>query len=150
MRVKYTKDLLEPIISRSINWASVCRELGVKPATGAQTHVKKRAVDFGIDFTHFLGSASNRCRQFKNKNINFYLENNTQISSHRLKKLLIRDGIKESLCEICRASQWLGEEIVLELDHINNDHFDNTLSNLMILCPNCHAQKTRKARMAKK
>ena len=30
--------------------------------------------------------------------------------------------------------------MVLELHHINGNHFDNTLENLQILCPNCHSQ----------
>jgi len=36
----------------------------------------------------------------------------------------------------------LGQPAPLELDHINSDHFDNSLENLQILCPNCHALKT--------
>jgi RecJ-like exonuclease len=34
----------------------------------------------------------------------------------------------------------LGEEIPLELHHIDGNHFNNDLSNLMVLCPNCHAK----------
>ena len=30
--------------------------------------------------------------------------------------------------------------MVLELHHINGNHFDNTFENLQILCPNCHSQ----------
>lgn len=33
----------------------------------------------------------------------------------------------------------MGIKIPLELHHINEDHYDNRLENLLILCPNCHA-----------
>jgi hypothetical protein len=151
MRITYTKELLEPVIKRSINWAQVCREIGVKALTGSQTHVKKRAKDFDIDFSHFLGSGSNLGKKFPSKhNVGFYLKNNSSGKSHYLKLRLFKDGIKEKKCEKCKLSVWMGEEMVLELDHKNENHFDNRLNNLEVLCPNCHAQKTRKARLAKK
>lgn len=36
--------------------------------------------------------------------------------------------------------RWNGKEAPLELDHINGVRLDNSLKNLRILCPNCHAQ----------
>lgn len=57
----------------------------------------------------------------------------------RLKWRLIEEGYKEFKCERCGLSEWLGGEIPLELHHINGDKDDNELSNLQILCPNCHA-----------
>jgi 5-methylcytosine-specific restriction endonuclease McrA len=35
----------------------------------------------------------------------------------------------------------LGKPIPIELHHKNGDHYDNSLDNLEILCPNCHAQE---------
>ena len=61
------------------------------------------------------------------------------VKSHILKTKLIRDGIKESRCEICGLTTWLNKEIPLELHHIDGNHFNNQLDNLQILCPNCHA-----------
>ena len=29
---------------------------------------------------------------------------------------------------------------MLQLDHINGDHYDDRIENLRILCPNCHSQ----------
>jgi 5-methylcytosine-specific restriction endonuclease McrA len=61
-------------------------------------------------------------------------------SSGRLRKRLLRAGMKEALCESCGLREWQGEPIQLELDHIDGDRSNNTLANLRMLCPNCHAQ----------
>jgi 5-methylcytosine-specific restriction endonuclease McrA len=42
-------------------------------------------------------------------------------------------------CENCGITEWLGQPINLEIHHINGDRSDNSLNNLMILCPNCHS-----------
>ena len=33
----------------------------------------------------------------------------------------------------------MGVPIALELHHVNGNHYDNRLENLLVLCPNCHA-----------
>ena len=42
-------------------------------------------------------------------------------------------------CAICSRS--LG---VVDFDHINGDQSNNSYLNCQALCPNCHAEKTRK------
>jgi 5-methylcytosine-specific restriction endonuclease McrA len=37
-------------------------------------------------------------------------------------------------------TEWLGQPIPLEIDHIDGDSTNNSLDNFRILCPNCHAQ----------
>ena len=69
----------------------------------------------------------------------YYIENNIPLASHKLKLKLFRDGLKEEKCEICGISIWQGKQIPLELHHIDCNHYNNTLSNLQILCPNCHS-----------
>lgn len=61
------------------------------------------------------------------------------IKSHKLKLKLIKDGVKENKCEICGVTEWQGKPLPLELHHIDGDHYNNDLSNLQILCPNCHS-----------
>lgn len=58
----------------------------------------------------------------------------------KLKDRLVQEGIKEYKCEICGISEWLGTPISLQLHHLNGIHNDNRLSNLQLLCPNCHSQ----------
>lgn len=75
----------------------------------------------------------------KYKPASYYFDNKQQISSHKLKNKLIKDGLKEKKCELCGYSEWLGKEIPLELHHKDGNHLNNAFDNLQILCPNCHA-----------
>lgn len=60
-------------------------------------------------------------------------------NTHRLKQRLIAEGLKEARCESCGSTEWLGQPIPLHLDHIDGDRRNNRLTNLRLLCPNCHA-----------
>lgn len=56
--------------------------------------------------------------------------------NHKL--FLIRE--RGHKCESCKNTEWLGEPITLELEHIDADVKNNTRENLQILCPNCHSK----------
>ena len=60
------------------------------------------------------------------------------LSNSALKKILITAG-RSYECEMCEISEWQGHKISLDLDHIDGDTFNNDLSNLRYLCPNCHS-----------
>lgn len=57
-----------------------------------------------------------------------------------VKSRLIAAGLKQLRCERCGLSEWRGKPLSLELHHVNGDGLDNTLENLLLLCPNCHSQ----------
>lgn len=61
-------------------------------------------------------------------------------SGHKLRVRLIKEGIKEDKCEMCGISEWNGKPLPKHLDHIDGDHYNHSLENLRILCPNCHQQ----------
>lgn len=61
--------------------------------------------------------------------------------SSALKPRLFAAGLKENRCEECNLGpEWLTRILVMHLDHIDGDNTNNELSNLRILCPNCHSQ----------
>ncbi len=148
-KIKYTKDILDKVIPISKSWAQVCRLLGSTPASGSQQNIKKRAIEFGVDFSHFTGRSESIGRSTKKKSADEYINSGSIIKSARLKKALFDEGIKEKKCEMCGLSSWLGEDIALELHHINGNHYDNNIINLMVVCPNCHAKFDAKKRKVK-
>lgn len=149
MSRKYTKEILESAVNKSITWKEVCEKLGIKKImSGSQTHIKNIAIKFGIDYSHFPGQAHGKSRS--GKPLENYLKKGSNIKSNTLKAKLVKEKLKDDVCEICGLKDWLGSPISLELDHIDSDHSNNELSNLQILCPNCHAQKTKKDITARK
>lgn len=44
-------------------------------------------------------------------------------------------------CEFCgQGPVWNGEPLTLQIDHRDGNNKNNELSNLRLLCPNCHTQ----------
>ena len=58
----------------------------------------------------------------------------------KLKKRLIKEGIKENKCDICEITEWTGKPILIQLDHIDGNSHNHKLENLRMICPNCHSQ----------
>ena len=76
----------------------------------------------------------------KTRPIEDYLSNKVPMQSDKLKIRLLNEGYLKPICDLCGKGRWLDEEIPLQLDHKNGNHDDNSLKNLRLICPNCHAQ----------
>lgn len=131
------KELLQQLVNTSESLSEVLRKQG-KAISGAALKVLKNTleaynIDYGnLDFTH---------TQRKVFSLNEKLQKGTNPTPQKLKQQLINEGLKEDKCEICgQLPEWNGQPLVLQLDHINGDHYDNRIENLRIVCPNCHTQ----------
>ncbi len=62
-----------------------------------------------------------------------------QYRTHKLHIRLLKEGIKQHQCEKCGLKKWLDQDIPLELHHEDGNSSSHRLSNLKLLCPNCHA-----------
>jgi hypothetical protein len=137
---KYTVEKLSEAVKNSTSLAQVLKTLGIAPYGGNYAILKKAIKHFSLDDSHFTGRVWNKGKTVGPKRpLEQYLNNEVQVISFKLKKRLLSEGVFQARCSNCRRKTWLGRPIPLELDHINGNHFDNQLSNLRLLCPNCHA-----------
>jgi len=63
-----------------------------------------------------------------------------QYPTYLLKNRLVAEGLKDYKCEECGIIEWNSKSITIEMDHINGNRHDHSLTNLRMLCPNCHSQ----------
>ncbi len=63
-----------------------------------------------------------------------------QFQTYKLKNRLLKEGIFIHKCAICGIDSWNNKQLNLELDHIDGNRINHALTNLRLLCPNCHAQ----------
>lgn len=130
------------IVKESQSYTDALRSMGMAIAGGNHASIRKRIKLLNLDISHFKGRNWSLGKTFPNKQrpIEDYLSNKVEIQSNSLKLKLFKLGMLENKCYICGLIDWQGQKISLELDHINGQHHDNTLTNLRILCPNCHSQ----------
>lgn len=117
------------------NLSEVTRYLGCSNGRPRQ-QVRQRIKELGLDTSHWDQSG----RRKGARGLEDYLSNKYPISSPALRQKLIDSGTLEDRCNRCGLTEWRGESISLHLEHVDGNHANNVLSNLEILCPNCHSQ----------
>ena len=138
---KYTPEQLREAVKESLTYAQVLKKLNVVPAGGNYDVLKKAIAFFDLDTSHFRKQGWAKGHKFGPKRpLSAYLSNEHPILSSKLRKRLIKEEVFSHQCSCCGLTKWNDQPIPLELDQINGDNKDNSLSNLRLLCPNCHAQ----------
>ncbi len=139
----WNDDQLRNVVRESKSIRSVLKKLGLVPAGGNYEQIKYAINRLGISTEHFTGKLWNKGIRYKTRTrttTEDMLKNGSKVQSYKLKKRLFEEGLKKPECEQCGWSRVsLDGRIPVELDHINGDRYDNRISNLKILCPNCHS-----------
>lgn len=151
----YTEEQFIQAVKDSKSIAQVLSKLKIIGAGGNYSTCKKRIKRLNLDTSHFLGQGWNKGNTPNPpRPIEDYLSNKFPIQSHKFRIRLIKEGYFPYQCCKCKLKEWLGQPIPLELEHKDGNHDNNSLENLEILCPNCHAQtstyrgKNQKRRVA--
>lgn len=129
----FSKEELQFIVSSSTSIAEIARKIGYSDKScGGYKGVYKMIERYQFDTTHLLGQGWNKDTYDMSR-----LQNGISVKSNVLKRILVHQrGYK---CEQCGADSWNGQQIPLEVHHIDGDTLNNTNENLLLLCPNCHS-----------
>ena len=119
---------------------AIAKELNVQFGT-----LDKYLHEFGIHY-----QSKKRDTSTKTKPLTEYLNGDRNITPSALHKKLVEGGYKEEKCEMCGLTHWFGQPIPLEVHHKNQNHYDNDIDNLAILCPTCHRLTHRLLKYKKK
>lgn len=134
-----TDEEFKNLIENSASTADVLRALdySVLGNSWAYKIIAERMDKLQITFGKKLKYDNNNYTLIPLKKI---LEKDSNYNRTKLKERLVREGIKEYKCECCGIAEWNSKPISLQLHHKNGINNDNRLSNLQLLCPNCHSQ----------
>ena len=137
---KYTLNDLKSAISTSVSLREVLQKLNIKEAGGNYATLKRAINFYNLDTSHFTGkNLKGRKLPNRRKPIEHYLSKTVYTQSYKLKRYILEANLLTYECSNCNLQDWLSHPIPLELDHIDGDPSNNTLENLRLLCPNCHA-----------
>lgn len=121
----FTDEEIREMVKNNTSFLQLQREMGYSDKGGSATERIRNMLDEkGIDYSHFKGHAWNKKSDIP--------------TNLTLKDRLITERGRK--CEKCGLSHWLNLPIALELHHkdANKSNIEN--DNLVLLCPNCHAQ----------
>ena len=117
----------------SKSYAELAFKIGYAKTGGSGTQAVKEMIEFyNIDISHFTGQGWNK----GNYDYGRFDSNNYIKPKHAFEALV---NLRSHKCEECGNSEWNNQQIPLEVHHIDGNHLNNSLENLLLLCPNCHA-----------
>lgn len=117
--------------------AELLRSLGLAPNATTYGALRRALARSGIPATAINGRRKGGTKPTPLADI--LVRHSTWTNSARLRSRLIAEGHKADRCEACGLTSWQGRPAPLQLDHVDGDRTNNELSNLRILCANCHA-----------
>lgn len=120
--------------------------VNLSPSGLAYKKFKNNIIKFNINTNHYNGGCiinSKTSSKYKDRiifNSPQDIIDNMKTSS-TVREFIIKCNVIEYKCSKCNLSnKWMGENITLQLDHIDGNRKNNNLENLRFLCPNCHSQ----------
>ncbi|WP_420033873.1 HNH endonuclease [Streptomyces sp. cg28] len=148
--VRHTEAALRAAVIESRSIKDVVLRLGISNVGGNRAHISRRLTALGIDTSHFA-PPKQPPRRTTADSLTVGSPEDGRIHGIRLRRELLRLGVPER-CTMCGRTEWRGEPIALEVDHLSGEWWDNRPENLRLLCPNCHSvtdtYRARKRRSA--
>lgn len=138
-----TDDEVLNIAKQSYSISDMLTKLGLRFTGANHANYTARLKKLGFDRSTFLKRPFITSPKIKLTIEKFekLLIKGDRIGTSEYRRSLIKFGFLENQCTICNGNPvWQGKPLRMHLDHIDGDRYNNVLTNLRILCPNCHSQ----------
>jgi len=133
-KFKNWKELVTEAANSSSSATEAAAKLGIKYDT-----YRKYAIQYNCFSTNSSGKGLSK-RNGNTIPLEEIIEGkHPQYQSNKLRIRLINEEYFEPKCNTCGLTEWLGNPIPLELEHIDGNNSNHLLKNLELLCPNCHS-----------
>lgn len=130
---KFSEEQLKEFVKESSSFRQLGEKCGYSLIGGSTiSSMKKMCEEKHFDTTHFTNMLKKEDIKIEEIFINGYKSRET------LKRNLI--VLRGYACECCHLKEWNEKPIPLQVHHKDGNGLNNTLDNLQLLCPNCHAQ----------
>lgn len=139
-----SKNEIQKILNESNSFVQVLEKLGLCGHSGNHRTLKERIKLDNLNTEVLKAKRTEKIRQVSIKNtipLSEIMTENSNFGTNHLKRRLIKENILEYACERCgNKGEWMGNKLVLQLEHKNGRSRDHRLENICFLCPNCHSQ----------
>lgn len=132
---RFTRQEIEQFVKESFSYAQLAKKIGYDDTSkngNAYRVVRKMIEDLDLDISHFKGQGWNK-DNFDYSRFTY----GKKIKSAQAVDAIV--AIRGHKCEVCGLTEWMGNPIPLEVHHIDGKELNSELSNLLLICPNCHA-----------
>ncbi len=125
---------------RQLNGHKSSHSRGVHYGASRKKFADKNCANCGDVIAHNKKYCSLLCQQkWQWENITKQRVLNGNGSAGGIKRYLKEE--RGDVCEDCGiGNEWNGKPLTIQLDHIDGDSDNNELSNVRLICPNCHTQ----------
>jgi transposase-like protein len=138
----WTDEQLATAVANSLSYAQVIRSLNLAIAGGSYSWIKRHIQRLNLDTSHFRGQAGwGRYGVSADCTWEDILVANSSYQSSEIRRIVLKEGLKENRCEGCGITEWRERPLTIQLHHKNKIRNDHRLENLEMLCPNCHSQE---------
>lgn len=139
---RFTRQEIEQFVKESSSYAQLAKKCGYDKKSGSSISAIKEMIRFlNLNVDHFKGQGWGKGMTYESSQYMPFEEyiHSPSVQTNKIRKKLLREGLKEHKCECCNNSSWNGVPIPLEVHHKDGNKRNNDLENLQLLCPNCHA-----------
>lgn len=137
------KDKLQQIINDASSVAEVLRSLGLSDIRINRINLITVCKQLNLEPPKYTRKAPSTVTKWTYETILKDFSNLSEVlpSNTSLKNWFIKSYTGKHTCDICGLGAiWNNKVLTLQLDHIDGNKKNNLMSNLRLLCPNCHSQ----------